>query len=274
MTGQIFNIQKYALHDGPGIRTTIFFKGCPLKCAWCHNPESMKLASELTLNMEKCIGCKHCSEFTDAEACPTLALEQVGKTYSVKSLFDEITKDVVFYDQSHGGVTFSGGEPLFQHIFLLEILKMCKEHNIHTTLDTTGFAQWEHIKKLLPYVDLILYDIKHLDDDLHHSYTGVSNQLILENFKKIIKTNDVYVRVPLIKGYNDDEKNILKLCELVKDDHVKKVNFLPYHSYAENKYSHLVDKKVFKTFEKPSEERLNAILDLCKLHDINAYIGG
>lgn len=274
MTGQIFNIQKYALHDGPGIRTTVFFKGCPLKCAWCHNPESIKSASELTMNEDKCISCKHCSDFTDPEPCPTLALERVGKSYEADQLLTEILKDVVFYDQSHGGVTFSGGEPLMQASFLLEMLKLCHAHNVHTTLDTTGYAKWSAIEPLLPYVDLILYDLKHLDDTLHQSHTGVSNKLILENFKRIIETNDVYVRVPLIKGFNDDDENIRQLIEVSTHEHVLQINLLPYHAYAENKYDHLVQKTEFQSFAQPSEKRINEIVQMCQSHDIKTYIGG
>lgn len=274
MKGQVFNIQKYALHDGPGIRTTVFFKGCPLKCLWCHNPESIKTEQELSFNSDKCIKCSSCSEFTNAEACPTLALEQVGCLMTVQALFDEIQKDIVFYEQSSGGVTFSGGEPLLQSDFLLEILKMCKKHNIHTAIDTTGFSAWEKIAPLLDYVDLFLFDIKHMSSEIHQQFTGVPNELILENFKKIILTNDVYVRVPLIKGFNDSLENITELCRFVKSKHTIQINFLPYHGYAENKYSNLLQDREFSKFEKPDEEHIQKIIEVCKKYQIICKIGG
>lgn len=274
MTGQIFNIQKYALHDGPGIRTTIFFKGCPLSCEWCHNPESIRQEDELIFNASKCIKCDHCSDFTIAEPCPTLALEAVGKSYTVTEIMDEILKDVVFYDQSGGGVTFSGGEPLMQHEFLLDVLKDCKKHDIHTTIDTTGFSNWNHIEKLLPYVDLFLFDIKHLDSDRHKALTGVPNELILDNFKKIIQSNDVYIRVPLIKSFNDQMENIKTIIAFAKSKHVLQINFLPYHAYASNKYDHLVNKLQFKSFDKPDQAFIDLVLKECEENNVTAYIGG
>ncbi|MBI9012814.1 MAG: glycyl-radical enzyme activating protein [Clostridiales bacterium] len=274
MTGQIFNIQKYALHDGPGIRTTIFFKGCPLKCQWCHNPESIRTDQELTFNQDKCIGCNSCDGFVYPEPCPSEALEYVGKPYTVEELMVEILKDHIFYEQSKGGVTFSGGEPLMQSDFLLEVLKSCKEHDIHTTIDTTGFAPWKHIEKLLPYVDLFLYDIKHTNSEMHEKLTGVPNALILENFKKIIRTNHVYLRLILIKDINDDEKHMTEVLRLIDGEYVDQINILPYHNYAENKYNHLMIDSKFIEFEKPTEEKLKSFVRFFESHGIDTYIGG
>lgn len=274
MTGQIFNIQKYALHDGPGIRTTVFFKGCPLACPWCHNPESIQVEQEMTFNQAKCIGCNMCDDFTKPDPCPSEALQFVSKSYTVEELMSEIMKDHVFYEQSQGGVTFSGGEPLLQSDFLLEVLKRCKEADIHTCVDTSGFVSWDTFKPLLAYVDLFLYDIKHTDGDVHKRLTGVSNQLILENFKKLIKTNDVYIRIPLIAGVNDDEINILKIQKLIQTNHVKQVNLLAYHNYAENKYDQLMNDYKFVLFEKPSEERIQAIKSFFESTGVKACIGG
>ena len=274
MTGLVFNIQKYVLHDGPGIRTTVFFKGCPLACTWCHNPESIKPEIEKMFNEEKCIGCNECDEFINPEPCPTEALEYVGEVYTHEELFREIEKDFMFYDKSGGGVTFSGGEPLLQSRFLLEVLKLCKERGIHTAVDTTGFSNWDNIKPILPYVDLFLYDLKILNSDKHKKYTGVENELIIENFKKISKTNDTYIRVPLIKSINDDDENIKGICRLAKEYNAVQINFLPYHNYSENKYRNLVSYTEFINFEKPSKERMDQMIEICNSFEVQAYIGG
>lgn len=274
MKGLIFNIQKYSLHDGPGIRTTVFFKGCPLNCQWCHNPESIRTDSEKTYNKKKCIKCNSCDDFSNALPCPTNALEDVGKYYTAEDLLKEIEMDIIFFEKSNGGVTFSGGEPLLQSEFLLRILKLCKESGIHTAVDTTGFSIWENIEPILEYVDLFLYDIKVLDSDKHKKFTGVDNSLIIENFKKISKSNEIYIRVPIISGFNDDDFNIMGTCELAKKFHVKHINFLPYHNYSENKYKNLIIPTGFKEFEKPSDGRINHIIDLCTSYGVEAYIGG
>lgn len=274
MNGLVFNIQKYVLHDGPGIRTTVFLKGCPLDCKWCHNPESIKTEIEKMFNEEKCIGCNECDKFMNPEPCPTTALEYVGEVYTHEELFREIEKDILFYDKSGGGVTFSGGEPLMQSGFLLGVLKLCKERGIHTAVDTTGFSNWDNIKPILPYVDLFLYDLKILNSDKHKKYTGVENELIIENFKKISKTNDIYIRVPLIKSINDDDENIKEICRLAKKYNAVQINFLPYHNYSENKYRNLVSHTEFINFEKPSKERMDQIIEICNSFEVQAYIGG
>lgn len=274
MTGQVFNIQKYVLHDGPGIRTTVFLKGCPLSCQWCHNPESIRDGQELTFNRSKCINCKHCNEFTEPDPCPSEALSFVSKTYSVDEIMLEIMKDHVFYDESGGGVTFSGGEPLLQNDFLFEVLKACKQEGLHTAVDTSGFASWSSFDQIKEYVDLFLYDIKHTDDEKHRCLTGVSNELILENFKRLIQTNDVYVRLPIIKNVNDDAVHFKHVKDLLTDDHVIQVNLLPYHNYAENKYDQLMIKSDFKAFERPSDQQLESIKQFFESFNIRTYIGG
>lgn len=274
MTGQIFNIQKYVLHDGPGIRTTVFFKGCPLKCGWCHNPESIRSSQELTFSNSKCIDCDHCIDFTNPMDCPSEALQFVSQSYTVDELMIEIMKDHVFYEQSGGGVTFSGGEPLLQNDFLLEVLKICKKKGIHTTVDTSGFAPWNHIEKLLPFVDLFLYDIKHTDSKKHEHLTGVPNDLIIGNFKKLIRTNDVYIRLLIIKGVNDDSEHMNKVKNLITTDHVKQINILPYHSYAENKYEQLMIKSTFIDYERPTDKQLEVIRSFYRSFDVDTHIGG
>jgi len=274
MTGQIFNIQKYALHDGPGIRTTVFFKGCPLSCKWCHNPESIRTEQELTFNENKCINCNSCNGFTDPLPCPSESLKYVSRAYTVEELLKEILKDHIFYEQSKGGVTFSGGEPLMQSDFLLEILKACKSKDIHTTVDTSGFSNWSNIEKLLPYVDLLLFDIKHTDDNMHLSLTGVSNQLILDNFTKLIKSNNVYLRLILLKGINDNDEHYKNILKLIDSDHVLQINLLPYHNYAENKHVQLKNESVFTEFIRPDEVDLEYAKSFFDKHNIKVVIGG
>lgn len=272
--GLIFNIQRYALHDGPGIRTTVFFKGCPLKCKWCHNPESINAKQEITYNETRCIKCDTCEDLKYPEKCPTGALENVGEYYSVDELYEEINKDRIFFDKSGGGVTFSGGEPLLQCDFLLEILKKCKSEGIHTAVDTTGYASWENLKKIKEYIDVFLYDIKILDTDKHKKNTGINNDIILGNFKKLAETNIIYVRVPIIKDFNDDDNNINKLCNLAIDNFISKIYFLPYHRYSENKYKNLLVDIKFSDFDKPSDERMKEIVKICESKGLEAYIGG
>lgn len=274
MTGIVFNIKKYALHDGPGIRTTVFLKGCPLSCKWCHNPESMAFDAELILYKEKCIACKSCDDFTNPEPCPTLALEQVGQVYSAQKLMKEIMKDVVFYDQSHGGVTFSGGEPLSQSDFLLEALKTCKAEGLHTAVDTSGYASWDVFEAIMPYVDLFLYDIKHLDNNAHETMTGVPNREILSNLERLLLSNQVILRVPLVKGYNDNRDMMEQLIQMAQHENVQKISFLPYHNYAENKYLHLVDHRDFEAFSKPEQVFMDWLMARCEAEGIQAQIGG
>lgn len=270
--GLVFNIQKYALHDGPGIRTTVFLKGCPLSCQWCHNPESIRPDIEIIYNENKCIHCGMCHNFTKAEFCPTLALEYVGKEMTPQEVFDEIAKDIVFYDQSGGGVTFSGGEPLLQSDFLLELLKLCKKHQIHTAIDTSGMIDFSRIEPLLEYIDLFLYDLKHMDRQIHKKYTGSYNDLIKDNYLKIIQTHEVYLRIPLIKGVNDSLEHINAVLDFAMHDHLIQVNLLAYHAYAEHKYEKT--DRAFKMFEPPSQDSLEALKDLCLSKGLECKIGG
>lgn len=241
MSALVFNIQKLSTEDGPGIRTTVFFKGCPLKCRWCHNPEGMDPRPQLMWTDTRCIGCKTCIETCKnsaltltkagvqidrekckrcgecAEACPSTALELIGKQYTIKNLFIEVEKDRPFYEQSKGGVTCSGGETTMQFDALLEFLKMCKENKISTALDTCGYIKQEKLKLLLPYVDLVLYDIKLIDSQKHKEYTGVPNDLILENIKFIAKQgNEIWIRTPIIPDHTDDEQNIRAIAQFIK----------------------------------------------------------
>lgn len=264
--GLIFNIQRFSIHDGIGIRTLIFMKGCPLKCLWCSNPESQNAKKEILFFPEKCIGCGRCfttcaSKAVDsaafaidrrkcrgcgvcADICAAEAKKVVGELKSVDDILSEIERDRIFYRNSNGGVTIGGGEPLAQAGFVHNLLKRCKEKNLHTAIETCGFAKWEDICDIFPFIDQVFYDLKHLDDERHKAITGVSNQLILENAKKMAALgNHITFRIPLIPNYNDSIENISKTGEFVKQlmtqNHSIKMELLEYHGLGENKYNGL-----------------------------------
>ena len=230
--GLIFDIKRYAIHDGPGIRTTVFFKGCPLSCLWCHNPESQKITPEtiLKINRRKCLNLSY-SE----------TKKVFGKEVSVDEVMAEVERDIVFYDQSGGGVTFSGGEPLMQFDFLKEMLVACKQKDIHTAVDTSGYVPFERIESIEPEVDLFLYDLKMMDSELHLKYTGSENHLIIKNLKMLdnrgIKT---IIRFPIIPGITDTKKNVNEMMEFLKYfENINEIDLLPYHRFAEKKYLRL-----------------------------------
>ena len=244
MSGVIFDVKKYAIHDGPGIRTSFFLKGCPLRCWWCHNPESLDMAPALLRREDRCISCGLCENRTKHEKCPTLALEMVGRSVSPQEILEIARQDELFYDESGGGVTFTGGEPLSQPEFLSECLALCKERGIHTAVDTSGFAPPAVVKKIAPLAGLFLYDLKHPDPRKHKHYTGVSNERILGNLLLLdemisgsrLKT-EIYIRVPLIPTVNMDDETLRAMAELIlKLRNASMVNLLPYHAAGSSKY--------------------------------------
>ena len=261
-TGTIFNIMRYCIHDGPGIRTTVFFKGCPLQCWWCHNPEGLKSQKEVFYHADKCLQCGDCLEVCPhhaienrgglfitvdgechltgkcADVCSSEARRIVGRDVTVDEVMKEIEKDVVFYDESSGGVTFSGGEPLMQPSFLEELLKYCKNGGIHTAVDTSGYASPEIFEKICQYTDLFLYDLKTVDDKTHREHTGASNELIMENLKIITsRQSKVVIRLPVIPGVNDDRKSILDIGQFVSSlRNIEEIDILPYHETGIEKY--------------------------------------
>lgn len=265
MTGLIFHIQRFSVNDGPGIRTTVFLKGCPLRCRWCHNPESISPEKQLMLREDRCIRCGDCSSLcpngaigrtdgtfvthrdscqvcgTCLDACYAEARTIAGREMTVGDVILEVQKDRVFYDQSGGGVTFSGGEPLFQHEFLLELLAASRGEGIHTTVDTTGYTSPEILERLSRFVDLFLYDVKTLNEQQHREYTGVSNRIILDNLRRLVSWgNRVIVRIPLIHGVNDDEASIRDIGAFVKGlGAVSETHLLPYHRTGTEKYQRL-----------------------------------
>ena len=258
--GRIFDIQRFSVHDGPGIRTTVFMKGCPLRCRWCHNPEGLSGMRELQYFGEKCIGCGRCgtkSSLDDAKKCPADALKICGRDISVPGVVAEIKKDVIFYADC-GGVTFSGGECLLQADFVAETLTEIKKIGLHTAIDTSGYVPWESIEKTLDCCDLYLYDIKCIDQEKHKEYTGVDNALIIENFNKLCAAGkDIWVRVPVIPDFNDTADEMSKIAELVAGlDSVKQVTLMPYHTLGASKYPTLGLEYQYDIKKKVGEEKM------------------
>ena len=247
----IFDIQRGSFVDGPGIRTTIFFKGCNLKCKWCHNPESQSPKQQILFYKNKCTGCEKCKsvcpnnlekcEFCGKCAlfCPNDARELCGKEYTVNEVLTEILKDKEYYG-STGGATFSGGECMLQIDFLEEILRSCKQHNIHTAIDTAGNVPWEYFERILPYTRLFLYDVKCITEELHIDGTGVSNRLILENLKRLSENEaEIIVRIPVIPQFNGNLYEMQKTADFLNDLTIRKVELLPYHAMGEHKWGAL-----------------------------------
>lgn len=249
MKAIIFDIQRGSYVDGPGIRTTVFFKGCNLKCKWCHNPESQSCKKQILFYKDKCSGCGKCKTVCQyslkncdfcgkcALFCPNEAREICGKEYTIEEVFAEIIKDKDFYLSSGGGVTFSGGECMLQIDFLSEILQKCKENGIHTAVDTAGSVPWEYFERILPYTDLYLYDVKCISEEVHKDGTGVSNRLILENLKNLILHQaKIIVRVPVVPGFNVNDFEMEKIKAFLQQYSIRNVEFLPYHAMGEHKW--------------------------------------
>jgi pyruvate formate lyase activating enzyme len=300
--GIIFNIQRFSIHDGPGIRTTVFMNGCPLHCFWCQNPESQTLRPEIFFDAEKCKGCGKCVQACPegaveisegrsktnrglckgigkcAEACPNEARNLIGREAKLEEVFKEVAADAIFYQESEGGVTLSGGEPLTQPQFAMSLLKLCKEAGIHTVIETCGYGRWETVRQILNYVDLVLYDFKHMDPVEHEKGTGVSNELILENSKKI--HHELFVpilaRVPIIPGYNDSVMNIEATAKFIATELGSsiKVHLLPYHRLGETKYERLERPSQSISIEPPSEEHMSELQRIVESFGLTAMIGG
>lgn len=298
-TGIIFNIQRYSIHDGPGIRTTVFLKGCPLSCWWCHNPEGQQDGQEIIFWENRCLGCGKCSEHCPSGAiqmkdkkpvnnktkcticgrcvqvCPAKAREILGIKMTVGEVIKEIEKDLIFYEESGGGVTFSGGEPLRQTEFLNDLLDCCRQRGIHTAIDTCGHLSWEFLEKVSPKVDLFLYDLKLMDSKKHQKYTRVANDTILENLKKLsLKHHNIYIRIPLISGINDDSQNIRELGRFLSSLNIVQINLLPYHNIGMDKYQRLNKSYRLSRTKPPSEEILAKISEILGGYGLKVKIRG
>lgn len=270
MKATIFDIQRNSFVDGPGIRTTVFFKGCNLRCKWCHSPESQAPHAQMMFYKNKCVGCGKCrdacvSHFDQCTLCGKCTLlctqnaRQIsGKEYTVDAVMDEIIKDRVFYLTSGGGVTFSGGECMLQIEFLEEILKRCKTAGIHTAVDTAGNVPWASFEKLLPYTDLFLYDVKAVTEPLHIEGTGVSNKLILDNLRRLssLFEGQITIRIPVISGFNASFDEMKKINSFLRGVHSNDIELLPYHAMGEHKYDAL--NMPFTAYQQPDEDRMEA----------------
>ena len=271
MKATIFDIERNSFVDGPGIRTTVFFKGCNLRCAWCHNPESQSNKVQMMFHANKCTGCGKCKEkcpnaLQKCELCgrctlycPHDAREICGKEYTSDEILKRILKDTTFYETSGGGVTFSGGECMLQIDFLEEILKKCKENGIHTAVDTAGCVPYKRFERIIPYTDLFLYDVKCFDNEKHRQYTGVGNELILENLKSLLSTaKPIWVRIPIIPTVNDTEEE-MKMIRSFFDSFgfPEKIELLPYHAMGKHKYAAL--QKEVQKFEIPSPQTMESL---------------
>ena len=271
MKATIFDIQRNSYVDGPGIRTTVFFKGCNLRCAWCHNPESQSPKPQMMFYKNKCTGCGKCKERCPNNLekcglcgkctlyCPHDAREICGKEYTVDEVMREILKDKAFYDHSGGGVTFSGGECMLQIDFLEAILKECKNNGVHTAVDTAGHVPFECFEQIIPYTDLFLYDVKCYDSDKHRQYTGASNELILSNLGRLLKMGiAIWVRIPIIPTVNDSEEEMLNIKNfIISCGSPEKIVLLPYHAMGEHKYAAIG--KQAQTFSVPSKEKISQL---------------
>lgn len=297
--GVVFDIKGFAVHDGPGIRTTVFLKGCPLRCDWCHNPESQSgkpvLAqfarncigcgkcltrcpngalsrgeTQIVIDRSKCVGCGAC-----AQTCYAEALVLRGKTMTVEEVMAEVRKDKPFYDNSGGGMTISGGEPLAQPEFTLALLKAAKAEGLHTCLDTSGYASWATLEQMLPYVDMVLYDLKGVSPSLHRARTGRPNSMIMENLQAL--TSDgvmVKVRLPMVPGYNDSEEAVRDMARFLSSlKHVPTVEMLPYHKLGESKYEALGIQNGLH-LDPPVRSDIEALAELVRQAGVECQVGG
>lgn len=265
MKGIVFDIRRFCIHDGPGIRTTVFLKGCLLRCAWCHNPESQSQAIEMMDTTRSLEGKQYETK------------KQIGREMTVEQLIDELSKDEVFYDESCGGITFSGGEPMLQSGFLLELLKACKSRGYHTAVDSCGYSASEIFLRIMPHTDLFLYDLKHPSAQQHQANTGVDNTLILHNLDLLLRAGKkVIVRIPVIPGFNDSTATMSAMILMLKkmQGRIKEVNLLPFHEMGGAKYTRLHKKPYQHSAAPLRKENLSALKQLFEHENFTTKIGG
>lgn len=294
--GLITEIVRFSLHDGPGIRTVVFTKGCPLKCRWCSNPETLNPNLDVYFIAERCVECGSCIKACSieavvmdkarkidrrrctkcarcAEACIHGALRVVGECVTPSTVLLEVMKDYEFYKVSNGGVTVSGGEPLYQPNFTSELLKVCREEGIHTCLDTSGYAEPSVVDRVLKHVDLVLLDIKHMDPVEHERWTEVSNKLILKNAELMVKKCEVRISLPLIPEVNDSEENLKKTAEFAASLGIEFIDILPLHKLGENKYRHLGMEPPYSLFKEVSEEMIVETVKIIESYGLKTTVG-
>ena len=295
--GWVFDIQRYSINDGPGIRTTVFLKGCPLGCLWCDNPESQDKMPELLYLPSLCINCQRCVAVCPngattvgtngliqidrslcqvcgkcVEVCPTGARVIVGELMTVEEVFQVVSKDTLFYRNSGGGVTTSGGEPTHQPEFLKALLTRCQEAGLHTALDTCGLVEWQTLEEILEHVDLVLFDLKHMDTEVHRNLTGVGNEIILENLERTTKHKLVVVRIPLIPGYTDSKTNIEASGQFLSRIGASRVDVVPYHQLGVGKYERLGKKYTLRDVETISDERTEECVQILERYGLQVDI--
>lgn len=286
--GLVFNVQRYSLHDGPGLRSTVFMKGCPLSCAWCHNPESQSPRVEFVRLGHRCMSCGRCSEEeradpvvsgrdeSDVEACPTGALQSVGQSMEAAALVDVLLRDRIFFDESGGGVTFSGGEPLAQAPFVIDAMGRLRAEGVHTALDTCGFARWPDLREAASHASLVLYDIKLMDEARHRAVTGASNDVILQNLASLTGVHaNIWIRVPIIPGINDDDGNLDATAAFLGPlPGIRQVDLLPYHPTGAAKFARVGMDYALHGTPTPGTERLEALAARFRARGLTTTIGG
>ncbi len=287
-TGLVYNVQRFSVHDGPGVRTTVFMKGCPLCCAWCHNPESQSPSPEFVRLRHLCMSCGRCTEAEldspvvndrnedDVEACPTGALQGVGEHVDAPTLVERLLRDRIFYDQSGGGVTISGGEPLAQAAFVTDVLRLLRGEGVHTALDTCGFGRWHDLRGAAEHASLVLYDLKLMDPARHRAATGVSNEVILDNLRLLAGAHSaIWIRIPVIPGVNDDEASMAAAAEFVHSvPGIRQVDLLPYHATGEAKFARLGMDYALHGITPPDRGRLDALGAMFRRRGLVTNIGG
>ena len=295
--GLVFNIQHFSIHDGPGIRTTVFMKCCPLRCPWCSNPESQEYHPEIMTVDRNCIKCGKCAEVCHqgaitldesgrtidrekcdnclmcSQVCPTGAIETAGSYMDIDKVMTEIEKDEIFYRNSGGGMTISGGEPLMQWKFVLELFKECKTKGFHTALDTSGYAQWNVMEKVVEYADLVLHDIKLIDSTQHETATGVANDIIMANTEKVARRKRTWLRYAVVPGFNDSESCAREIAAFASRVQPEKVSLLPYHALGAQKYEKLGRAYSLNGVLPPSNERLHHIARVFQSSGVDVTIG-
>ena len=287
-TGLVFNVQRFSVHDGPGLRSTVFMKGCPLRCAWCHNPESQSPHPTFVRLRHRCMKCALCTSeelanpvvsdrnSLDVARCPTGALEEIGVPLEATALVKTLLQDRIFFDDSGGGVTLSGGEPLLQAPFVIEVMRGLRAEGVHTALDTSGFGRWNDLRAAAAHASLVLYDIKLFDGARHEAATGVSNELILKNLRSLTTVHDnIWIRIPIVPGVNDDAANIEETAAFLRPlPGIRRVDLLPYHAIGEAKFERIGLPYALHGTKTPTPTQLDTLAAPLRVAGLLTTIGG